>query len=73
MEKLYSVKEASRVLGYPMSNVSVFVRNGDLKTIVTKKGPMIPQSEIDRFLAVSMPRLSQEKIENHPPTTAAAL
>jgi len=59
MEKTYSVKEASKLLGYSMNSIYSFLKDGDIKSVRIGKGKFrIPQSEIDRFGGGS------ERIEN---------
>ncbi len=54
MEKSYSVKEASKLLGYSMNSVYSFLKDGSIKSVRIGKGKFrIPQSEIDKFLVVS--------------------
>ena len=51
MEKTYSVKEASKLLGYSTNSVYSFLKDGDIKSVRIGKGKFrIPQSEIDKFL-----------------------
>src|SRR3989339_120537 len=62
MEKTYSVKEASKLLGYSMNSIYSFLKDGDIKSVRIGKGKFrIPQSEIDKFLGAGA---SKEKLED---------
>ena len=49
-EKIYTVKEAAKLLGYSTNTVYSYLKSGELKSVRVGKGKIrIPASEIERF------------------------
>ena len=49
-EKIYSCKDAAKLIGVTQQSISRFIREGRIKKVVSRGGKVgIPQSEIDKI------------------------
>lgn len=55
-EKVYTVKDAAKLLGYSTNTLYSYLKKGEIKSIRVGKGKFrIPQSEMDRLLGTEKP------------------
>ncbi|HIE30293.1 TPA: MerR family DNA-binding transcriptional regulator, partial [Candidatus Poribacteria bacterium] len=57
MEKHYRPKEASEILGLTVRRLQQLEKEGKIRSIRTPGGRRFPQSEIERLLGVSRPKV----------------